>query len=122
MGLPVVVKEEADGTPTRREPFDLDKLRWGIQVACAKRPIPQAAIDRLVSSIESQVLERSVEEIPSHEIGEMVIAGLCELDEIAYIRYAIVFLGLEDLTAVRSEIDGLLAGSGHGVRTRSTQG
>ena len=117
MGLPVVVKEEADGSPARREPFDLDKLRWGIQVACAKRPIPQAAIDRLVSSIESQVLERSVSEILSHQIGEMVIAGLCELDEIAYIRYAIVFLGLEDLTAVRSEIDRLLADSAQRLST-----
>lgn len=108
MGLPMVVKEGVDGSPSRREPFDRDKLRRGIEVACAKRPVPQAALDRLVASIEAQLLERGCEEISSHNIGQIVIAGLCELDEIAYIRYAIVFLGLEDLTAVRQEIDRLL--------------
>src|SRR5688572_19752829 len=46
IGPPMVVKESADGTSIRREPFDREKLRRGIQVACAKRPIPQAAIDR----------------------------------------------------------------------------
>jgi transcriptional repressor NrdR len=109
IGPPLVMKEAADGSLTRREPFDREKLRRGIQVACAKRPIPQAAIDRLVASIEAQIMTRACEEIPSFDIGEMVIAGLCELDEIAYIRYAIVFLDLEDLTAVRTEIDRLLA-------------
>jgi transcriptional repressor NrdR len=108
MGLPMVVKEGVDGSPSRREPFDRDKLRRGIEMAFAKRPVPQAALDRLVESIETQLLERGCEAIASQEIGQMVIAGLCELDEIAYIRYAIVFLGLEDLTAVRQEIDRLL--------------
>jgi transcriptional repressor NrdR len=108
IGLPMVVKEGVDGSPTRREPFDRDKLRRGIEMACAKRPVPQAALDRLVASIEADLMERGCEEIASSEIGQMVIAGLCELDEIAYIRYAIVFLGLEDLTAVRREIDRLL--------------
>jgi transcriptional repressor NrdR len=116
MSLPMVVKEGVDGSPARREPFDPDKLRRGIQMACAKRPIPQAAIDRLVASIEARIMERGLEEIASYEIGEMVIAGLCKLDEIAYIRYAIVFLELEDLTAVRAEIDGLLSASEGGVR------
>jgi transcriptional repressor NrdR len=109
IGPPMVAKVAADGSSTRREPFDRDKLRRGIQVACAKRPIPQAAIDRLVASVEAQIMARACDEIPSFDIGELVIAGLCELDEIAYIRYAIVFLELEDLTAVRTEIDRLLA-------------
>lgn len=104
--LPMVVK---DGALRRREPFDRDKLRQGIQFACAKRPVPQAAIDRLVAGIEACVEEDSHVEVSSRTIGQMVIAGLRELDDIAYIRYAIIFLGLEDLASVRGEIDHLLA-------------
>lgn len=106
---PMVVKERADGTGRRREPFNPEKLRRGLQAACAKRPISPAAIDRLVASIEAHVMDVGIEEIPSHEIGELVIAGLSELDEVAYLRYAIVFLGLEDLTEVQAEIDRLMA-------------
>ncbi len=98
-----------DGIIPRREPFDRDKLRQGIQLACAKRPIPRAAIDRLVTGIEAFLGEDSCIEVSSRAIGQMVIAGLRELDDIAYIRYAIVFLGLEDLASVRGEIDHLLA-------------
>jgi transcriptional repressor NrdR len=107
-GLPLVIKDSPPGLPARREPFDRAKLRRGIQVACAKRPIPQAAIDRLVEGIEAQLQASGMGEVPSRAIGEMVINGLRELDEIAYIRYAIVFLGLDDLAAVRREIDRLL--------------
>ena len=106
--MPLVIKYQIGSEQLRREPFSTEKLRSGIQVACAKRPISQAAIDRLVASVEAQLQERGGGEVSSHEIGEMVIAELRELDEIAYIRYAIVFLGLEDLAAVRNEIDRLL--------------
>jgi len=106
--LPLVVKDKPDGMPSRREPFDALKLQQGIQIACAKRPIAQAAIDRLVEAIESHLEEHSQPEIASREIGKLVIAGLREMDEIAYLRYAIVFLGLDDLASVKSEIDLLL--------------
>jgi transcriptional repressor NrdR len=106
--LPLVVKANPDGLTERREPFDPDKLRRGIRRACAKRPITDAAIDRLVAGIEDALREGRAGEVTSRCIGELVIDGLRELDEIAYIRYAIVFLGLEDLQAVRDEIDRLL--------------
>jgi transcriptional repressor NrdR len=47
-------------------------------------------------------------EVSSRVVGDMVIAGIKELDQIAYIRYAIVYLGLDDLQAIRREIDRLL--------------
>jgi len=106
--LPLVAKANPDGIVDRREPFDPDKLRKGIRRACAKRPISDAAIDRLVAGIEDTLRENHAGEVSSRQIGELVIHGLRDLDEIAYIRYAIVFLGLEDLQAVRDEIDRLL--------------
>jgi transcriptional repressor NrdR len=103
-----VVKDRITGVPARREPFDAEKLRQSILIACAKRPIPTPAIDRLVSGIESAFRAESAAEISSREIGQIVIDGLHTLDEIAYIRYAIVFLELDDLASVRDEIDRVL--------------
>jgi transcriptional repressor NrdR len=111
--LPLVVKSSGDGGAGRRERFDRDKLRESIQLACHKRPISSSAIERLVGSIQAQVEGQGSGEVPSQAIGEMVIDGLRGLDEVAYIRYAIVFLGLEDLLAVRDEIDRLLKDRTH---------
>jgi transcriptional repressor NrdR len=105
---PLVIKSGVEGGAARRERFDRDKLQESIQLACHKRPISSSAIERLVGSIQSYVEGQRSGEVPSQVIGEMVIDGLRELDEVAYIRYAIVFLGLEDLLAVRDEIDRLL--------------
>lgn len=106
--LPLIVKDNPSGVPLRREAFDRAKLRRSILTACAKRPISEPAVDRLIAGIEARLRAENMGEVSSRVIGEMVIDGLRDLDEIAYIRYAIVFLGLEDLAAVQSEIDRLL--------------
>jgi len=107
--LPLVVKTSpVEGLPPRREPFSAEKLLHSIRVACAKRPISPAAIDRVVDGIEAGLEALGAEEVPSHTIGEMVLLALRELDGIAYIRYAAVFLDLRDLQAVKAEIDRLL--------------
>jgi len=93
---------------SRREEFDREKLLTGIRVACAKRPVAAGAIERLVDSIEARLQAKGKAEVDAKTIGDMVIEGLKELDKVAYIRYAIVYLGLEDLDAVRSEIDRLM--------------
>ncbi len=105
LATPLVVKK--DGT---REEFDREKLMRGIRIACAKRPVSAAEIERLVGEIESSLQQMGRAEVPSRIIGDMVIAGLKELDQIAYIRYAIVYLNLNDLRAIREEIDRLLEG------------
>jgi transcriptional repressor NrdR len=102
---PLLVKQ--DGS---REPFDRDKLYRGIRVACAKRPVAAADIERLVGEIETRLQRMGRLEVSSRIVGDMVIAGLKELDHIAYIRYAIVYLQLDDLVSVRAEIDRLLEG------------
>lgn len=110
LATPLIIKAGVDGHVGRREDFDPDKLRHGIRIACAKRPISQAAIDELLMGVEARLQEMGVDEVPSRVVGDMVMDGLRNLDEIAYIRYAIVYLGLDDLTAVRDEIDRLVAG------------
>jgi transcriptional repressor NrdR len=102
---PMLVKQ--DGT---REVFDRDKLIRGIMISCAKRPVAAADIERMVGEIESTLQGMGQAEVSSRVVGDMAIAGLKELDHIAYIRYAIVYLGLDDLRAIRNEIDALLGG------------
>ncbi len=105
MATPLLVKQ--DGT---REEFDREKLLRGIRISCAKRPVPASDIDRLVGEIETALQAMGRPEVSSRVVGDMVIAGLKEMDHIAYIRYSIVYLGLDDLKALRGEIDRLMEG------------
>jgi transcriptional repressor NrdR len=91
-----------------REEFDKNNLISGIRIACAKRPVPTAEIDRLAGEIESELQQFNKLEISSRKIGDMVIRGLKDLDHIAYIRYAIVYLPLTDLKDIQAEINELL--------------
>jgi transcriptional repressor NrdR len=101
---PVLIKENGN-----REEFDREKLKRGIWNACAKRPIPAAEIDRLTMRIEAYLQSLGRSEVSSRVVGDMVVEGLKDLDPIAYIRYAIVYLKLDNLLSIRSEIDKQLA-------------
>src|SRR4030066_564829 len=105
LATPQIIKQ--DGT---REEFDREKLIRGIRISCAKRPVSAADIERLVGEIESTLQAMGRAEVSSRIVGDRVITGLKELDQIAYIRYAIVYLGLDDLESIRNEIDRLLEG------------
>jgi transcriptional repressor NrdR len=104
LATPLLVKQ--DGT---REEFSREKLAIGIRVACAKRPVPAIEIERLVGEIEAELQKLGQAEVASRMVGDKVIKRLKELDEVAYVRYAIVYLRLDDLESIRSEIDHLLA-------------
>jgi transcriptional repressor NrdR len=103
LATPLIVKQ--DGT---REEFERGKLERGIRIACAKRPVSASDIERLLGQVEATLQSQGKSEISSRVVGDLVIKGLKELDQIAYIRYAIVYLRLDDLHALRSEIDRLL--------------
>jgi transcriptional repressor NrdR len=103
LATPMLVKR--DGT---REEFSREKLRGGIRVACAKRPVAAVDIEQMIGEIEAELQQMGKSEVPSRLVGDKVIKRLKELDEVAYIRYAIVYLRLDDLESVRSEIDHLL--------------
>jgi len=100
---PLLIKQD-----NSREEFDREKLLKGIRIACAKRPVSASNIERIVGEIESTIQGMGKSEVSSRVVGDMVIAGLIKLDLIAYIRYAIVYLGLDDLNSIRDEIDRLL--------------
>jgi transcriptional repressor NrdR len=106
-----------------REPFNRDKLIQGIHIACAKRPVAAADVERLADQIETRLQRMGKSEISSRVVGDMVIDGLKELDAIAYIRYAIVYLKLDNLDSLRQEINNLLedqSGSSKSLSTSST--
>jgi transcriptional repressor NrdR len=92
----------------RREPWDAGKVLTGIRIASAKRPIPMEEMERLVSRIEEKVFSLGKAEVSSAYVGQLVLEELKALDQVAYIRFATVYLELGDLEAVRAEIDRLL--------------
>lgn len=103
LATPLLIKQ--DGA---REEFDREKLARGVRIACAKRPVSAADIERLIGSVEASLQKMGKSEVSSRVVGDLVINSLKEMDQIAYIRYAIVYLRLDDLHALRGEIDRLL--------------
>ena len=92
--VPVLVVK-TDGT---RQQFDASKIKRGIVRSCEKRPVAMHDIDMLVSAVEKQISNSLVQEISSRKIGELVMKGLKELDQIAYIRFASVYRQFRDVT------------------------
>ena len=72
----------------RRAPFDRDKLARSVQVALRKRPVDSDRVDRMINGLVRQLESQGEAEIPSDKIGELVMAGLKPLDEVAYVRFA----------------------------------
>jgi transcriptional repressor NrdR len=104
LATPLIVKQDKS-----REEFNREKLQRGISISCAKRPVSAADIDRLVGQVETELQKMGKSEVSSRVIGDKVMEGLKELDQVAYMRYAIVYLEMDNLHALRAEIDRLLA-------------
>ena len=104
LATPLLVKRD-----NTREEFSREKLMAGIRVACAKRPVAAVEIESMIGDIEAELQQMGKAEVPSRLVGDRVIRRLKDLDQVAYIRYAIVYLRLDDLASIRSEIDRLLA-------------
>ncbi|MCF7885663.1 MAG: transcriptional regulator NrdR [Candidatus Marinimicrobia bacterium] len=101
MGFPLKVIKSDD----TRENFDRSKLERSIQIACNKRPIPAAKIEHLVLQIENDIENYGKSEVEAKRIGELVMKGLRQLDEVAYIRYASVYKKFKDLNEFRNQIN-----------------
>lgn len=101
--LPMVVKKDG-----RREPFNHEKIRAGIQKACQKRPISTNMIDDFVDSVGQLFQESGHREIRSSDIGERVIEKLKEWDDVAYVRFASVYRQFKDINEFMAELKELL--------------
>ena len=97
---PILVVK-SDGT---RQAFDKDKIKRGIIKACEKRPVPLEKIDQLAEDIAKRIYNSMEQEISSKQIGEMVMEGLKELDEVAYVRYASVYRSFKDISSFMAEL------------------
>ena len=92
----------------RREEFSRDKLWSSLTKACAKRPLAVGRIDKMIDDIEANLFEQGKAEFDSQSIGEMVMSRLSDLDQVAYIRFASVYLDFSDVESFKTEIDTLL--------------
>jgi transcriptional repressor NrdR len=101
--LPMVVKKDG-----RREPFDRLKVMAGLRRACEKRPVAWDRLEALVDKIERDLVESSEKEIESSRIGEEVMRGLKELDQVAYVRFASVYRSFKDIHEFMAELSRLL--------------
>ncbi len=91
-----------------RQTFDREKLLNGLLRACEKRPVSVNDLEKMVDEIEGQILNTLKREITSQEIGEMVMARLKDLDEVAYVRFASVYRQFRDINTFMDELHKLL--------------
>ncbi|MCX7746979.1 MAG: transcriptional regulator NrdR [Clostridia bacterium] len=91
-----------------RQPFNRDKLLNGLLRACEKRPVSVNDLERVVEEIESQIYNSLQREVTTQHIGEMVIARLKNMDEVAYVRFASVYRQFKDINTFMDELRKLL--------------
>jgi transcriptional repressor NrdR len=91
-----------------REPFERDKIRRGLEKACWKRPISHAQIETVVNTVESEVTERFEVEVDSQSLGQIVMAQLKKLDQVAYVRFASVYRQFKDIRDFVDELQPIL--------------
>jgi transcriptional repressor NrdR len=102
----LVVKKDG-----KREAFDRNKIMAGLLRACEKRPISSMQLESIVDTVEKYVQESSDRERPTSEVGKIIMGRLKELDKVAYVRFASVYLEFEDVSEFMNELKYL-------VRTR----
>ncbi len=103
--IPVMIIKK-DG---RREVFNREKVRSGIQKACEKREISMNIIEDCVNDLERDLRETGQKEIPSSAIGEKIMTRLHELDDIAYVRFASVYREFKDVNDFVDELKNILS-------------
>lgn len=100
--MPRLIKQKGE-----REPFNEDKLRSGMQKALEKRPVSIEQVDEAISRICHKLRASGEREVPSKMVGELVMAELRRLDEVAYVRFASVYRSFKDLNEFREAIDSI---------------
>ena len=96
-----------DGT---RVPFDREKIRRGVEVACYKRPVSPEQIDLLVGDVEAALYEDGEREVSTRRMGELVFSALRDLDKVAFVRFASVYREFQDVHDFVDELQPILDG------------
>jgi transcriptional repressor NrdR len=91
-----------------REPFSREKIRFGLQKACWKRPVRDDQMEAIVNEIETAVYAGDAGEIDSRELGRMVMERLARLDQVAYVRFASVYREFKDVNDFVDELKPML--------------
>jgi len=97
--LPQIIKKD-----NRREPFNRQKILQGLEKAFEKRPVSVESIQDFVTKVEKSLQAAGEKEIPSSVIGEQIMDGLKEMDEVAYVRFASVYRQFKDIKEFMQEI------------------
>lgn len=100
-GQPVIIIKRDKS----RQVFDRNKLLSGMLRACEKRPVSLDAFEKAIDEIESQLQNSLEREVPSSAIGEMALAKLKDIDEIAYVRFASVYRDFKDIESFMNELN-----------------
>lgn len=92
----------------RRERFDRQKVLAGVLKACEKRPVSMIQLETIADKAETMVQESSEREVSTRGLGEMIMNELKNLDKVAYVRFASVYLDFKDVQEFMSELKDLL--------------
>lgn len=104
--VPILIVKK-DG---RREPFERQKLLRGLMAACQKRPVSLARLEEVTGDIQARLMEQAEREIPSRQLGELVMDALKGIDSVAYVRFASVYRDFKDLPDFVKALEGLMSG------------
>jgi transcriptional repressor NrdR len=99
LSMPTLVKK--DGS---RVEYSREKIISSMRLALRKRPVSSDALDEAIAHLEERVISLGEKEIPTSQIGEMVMRELRRLDKVAYIRYASVYRSFEDIESFETAL------------------
>ena len=99
----MVVKKDG-----RRERFDRQKVLAGVLKACERRPVSMVQLETIADNAETMVQESTEREVSTQTLGEMIMKELKNLDKVAYVRFASVYLDFKDVQEFMSELKDLL--------------
>ena len=100
VAFPAIVKKDG-----RRIDYKRSKISGSMGLALRKRPISVEQVDSAIERIEEKLLSLGLKEIPSNQIGELVMRELKKLDKVAYVRFASVYRSFEDIDEFRALVD-----------------
>ncbi len=112
----MVVKKDG-----KREIFERNKIMAGLLRACEKRPISSSQLESIVDTVEKHVQDSIDRELPTSEMGKIIMRRLKELDKVAYVRFASVYLEFEDVSEFMTELKNLVRARDKSTRSKKAK-